>query len=75
MDTVGEGDESHLVGDGDHNDESGSGVSGKTKSRLAAFGKKVAKKGALFRGEGKIAVLPEDKIYQKEVSCSPRYLV
>lgn len=55
--SVGDGDESHLVGDGEH-DEDGKGPS-KLKSKMLGFGKKLAAKGATFRGAGKVEVLPE----------------
>ncbi|KAL7410308.1 hypothetical protein BDY24DRAFT_400112 [Mrakia frigida] len=55
--SVGDGDESHLVGDGDH-DEEGKGPS-KLKSTMVGLGKKLAAKGATFRGAGKVEVLPE----------------
>jgi len=68
--SVGDGDESHLVGDGDH-DEEGKGPS-KLKSTVLGLGKKLAAKGATFRGAGKVEVLPEG--VKKPVSSLSSFL-
>lgn len=50
-----------MVGEG-RDSESGGKTSAKVKNGLVKIGKKVAAKGALLRGAGKVAVLPEDEV-------------
>lgn len=56
IESVGDGDGTHLVGDGQHADAGAS--SNKVKSKVVALGQKIASKGATFHNKGKIEVLP-----------------
>ncbi|CED85520.1 Protein of unknown function DUF3292 [Phaffia rhodozyma] len=59
--SVGSGTETHLVGDGKH-DENQSERGKKMKSKVVEVGQKISAKAALFRGHGKVAVLPDGEI-------------
>lgn len=66
--SVGDGDEVHLVGDGELDPEEGGKAKGKVLGKLGEIGKKVAGKGATFRGKGKVEVLPEGNKKQKRTT-------